>query len=97
MENKYKLSNWERETIISFNDDEKTAEVYTCNYAWMRKMDKLCEEFPETFVLKRQDAHSKTYDIPKKFVAIRKPRILTDEQKQKQAERMRIMHAKNQI
>lgn len=50
--NKLRLTGFERETIILYNDADKTGTVYTCNTAMIRKMDKLTEQFPDTFRLK---------------------------------------------
>ena len=47
-----KLSRYEQEVVINFNADEGEATVYTVNPVWMRKMDKLCKEFPEVIRLK---------------------------------------------
>ena len=57
-----KLSRYEQEVVINFNADESEATVYTANPAWMRKMDKLCKEFPEVIPAKimdgsKQDIH----------------------------------------
>ena len=38
-ETEMKLTNYERETIIVFNDAEDAAEVYTANAAWIRRLD----------------------------------------------------------
>ncbi len=51
-------------------------------------MDKLVQEFPEVFILKRQTKISKTYELPKKLVRIGKPRELSSAQK-KNLEKMR--------
>ena len=55
-----KLTNYEKETIINFNDDEDTASIYTCNSAWIRQMDKLAKN-DSRIVLSETDEHSKTY------------------------------------
>lgn len=73
--NKIRLSNYERETIFIFNEEEKTASIYTCSQSCMKKMNRLCAEFPELYRLKRQDEYSKTYEFPKKYIKIEKPRL----------------------
>lgn len=70
--NKIRLSNYERETIINFNEEEPTASVYTCSKALIKKMDTLCAKIPDLYRLKRQDGFSKTYEFPKKYLTIRK-------------------------
>ena len=66
--------------VINFNADESEATVYTANPAWMRKMDKLCGEFPEVIRLKSWTEVSKTYVLPKKLVRIGKPRAMSEAQ-----------------
>ena len=68
----YNLTKQERETVIVFNEAEKTAEVYTCSQSMIRKMDALVAEYDE-FSVAKQDDISKTYILPKKYVKIRKP------------------------
>ena len=41
----YNLTKQERETVIVFNEAEKTAEVYTCSQSMIRKMDALVAEY----------------------------------------------------
>ena len=60
-----KLTNYEKETIINFNDDEDTASIYTCNSACIRQMDKLAKN-DSRIVLSETDEHSKTYIISPK-------------------------------
>lgn len=83
------MINYEKETIINFNDEEKDAIVYTCNRAMMVKMDRLCKKHPDIFRLDRQDEFSKTYSFPKKYASIRNPRIMSEEQKAKVRERFK--------
>lgn len=58
--------------MINLNADEEMATVYSANPAWIRKMDAL--EFPDVFRIKRWTGISKTYEIPKKYVGIGRPR-----------------------
>ena len=75
-----KLSRYEQEVVINLNADEDEATVYTANPTWMRKMDKLCKEFPEVICLKSWTEVSKTYVLPKNLVKIGKPRVLSEAQ-----------------
>ena len=63
------LSNIEKETIIIFNDSEKTASVYTCNKSLKNKLDRFCSEEKE-FTIIREDEYSKTYLIPKNAILV---------------------------
>lgn len=85
------LSNEEKETIIIFNDSEKTASVYTCNKSLKNKLDRFCSEEQE-FTIIREDKYSKTYMIPKKCVKIFKPRKFSEEERQKMSLRGKEMY-----
>ena len=87
------LTRYEQEVVINLNADEDTATLYSANPAWIRKMDKLVQEYPDVFILKRQTEISKTYELPKKLVRIGKPRTLSSEQKYN-LEKMRDMKQK---
>ena len=47
------LSLYEQETIVNFNEEEATANVYTQNRALRRKLDKLAQERPQECVVAR--------------------------------------------
>lgn len=76
------LTRYEQEVVINLNADEDMATVYSANPAWIRKMDKLVQEFPDVFILKRQTEISKTYELPKKLVRIGKPREISQAQRE---------------
>jgi len=79
----YKLTNYERETIINFNEAEKMASIYTCNKVLIRKLNGFCKKRPDLFKLDEVDLPSKTYIFPKSLVSIRCPKILTEAQKER--------------
>ncbi len=85
-----KLSRYEQETIINFNADEKMATLYTRDPAVMRKVDALVIEYPDTFKCIGETDIDKTYEMPKSAVSYRKPRRLSE--KQREAARKRIKH-----
>ena len=87
----YKISNYERETTITYNDAEKVSVVYTLNTALIRKMDKLISEHPDEIILDKEDDISKTYIVPKKWIKISPPKILnlTDEQRKACGDRLK--------
>ena len=43
---KYHKSKYEQEVTIGFNAAEGTAEIYTADPVWIRKMDKLVQQKP---------------------------------------------------
>lgn len=97
------LANIERETIINFNAAEDTAEIYTADPVYIRKLDKLCEQFPDTYkfmaeLSAKRCKESKTYSMSKRLVKFRPPvtREISEEQREALAERLRkAREAKN--
>ena len=87
----------ERETTIIFNEEEPTASIWTCSPVMMRKLDKLCEDAPETYkcVLFNDKTPAKRYEMPKRYISFRKPveRVMSDEQRAASSERMKAMMA----
>ena len=78
------LSNLEKETGINFNEAESFAIIYTAKDSLKKKLDMLCKLYPDDF----QEQHStrdnngiKSYHIPKKYISIRTPRVLSEKQK----------------
>ena len=84
------LSRQEQETIINYNAGEQTASVYTRDKTVMRRLDALVIDFPDYYRLIGETDIDKTYEMPKSFVSYRKPRRLSD--KQREAARKRIIH-----
>ena len=87
------FSRLEQETIINFNAGEETATLYTRDKAIMRKIDALVIEFPEVYRCIKATEYDKTYEMPKSFVSYRKPRKLTDEQREQAKARMNKLNA----
>ena len=83
-----KMTRYEQETIINFNAAEKIATLYTRDPAVIRKMDSLVTEYPNTFKQVGETSIDKTYEMPKSAVTYRKPRSLSEEQRE--AAKMRI-------
>jgi hypothetical protein len=82
------LTKYEQETIINFNAGEQTATVYTRDKAVMRKLDTLVTEFPEVYKLTNETEYDRTYEMPKSHINYRKPRQMTDEQRERARERI---------
>ena len=73
-----KLSAYERETIILFNETSEPAEVFTYNKKMIRKLDKLAQKFPDEFKLKADNgAGGMTYIVPKNRILISTPKRKT--------------------
>ena len=82
------LTNYERETIIRYNQDEAEANIYTLDPALIRKLDVLCASDPRAHVL-REDEDSRTYILPKKWVRVYAPAVLTDAERERRADKAR--------
>lgn len=87
-----KLSRYEQETIINCNVAENEASVYTADPAMIRRMDKLVAEFPKMFRTKQVTEVSKTYLVPKNYIKIRKPRIISEVHKEQARENMKLIN-----
>ena len=85
----YQLTKYEQETIINFNAGESDATVYTRDKAIMRKLDTLVTEFPEVYRCIGETDIDKTYSMPKSAVTYRKPRRLSDDQREAARKRAR--------
>ena len=82
------FSRYEQETIISFNAGEQIATVYTRDKAVMRKLDGLVKAFPAVYKLTGQTEYDKTYSMPKSHISYRKPRNISEEQREQAREKM---------
>ena len=69
----YKPLKSEQETIITYDESTKTAEVYTHNKPLIRKLDALCLELPDQYQIYHVDEYSKTYRVPKKYIRVGRP------------------------
>lgn len=92
-------SRLEQETIINFNEEEKTASVYTFNKRLQRKLARLAEEYPDECRKAKtwQPGESVEYIVPKKWIKVNAPRVLTEEQKQAASERAKAMADKRML
>lgn len=88
-----KLTKYERETIINFNEGEDTMSVYTHNKALRRRLDLLVREYPEECALYKVTHWGEAAEcyLPKSWLRLHPPRKaapLTEEQKQKRREHL---------
>lgn len=77
------LTKYEQETIINFNEKEGTASVYTYNPTLQQKLERLAQERPQECVLDEARDYSGALvcAIPKRWIKITPPRILSEAQK----------------
>lgn len=82
------LTRYEQETVYRYNQEERFAYCFTYDNALIRKLDKFIENGEEIIVSREGDGW-KEYKFPKKCIKVRFPRQLSDEQRQKMAERFK--------
>ena len=90
------LSNYEKETVINYNNEESTAQVFTYHRALQNKLNKLVGVNPDILVLRRGDEWTE-YIVPKTWIKVSLPRQVnyTDEQRAAMAERLAAARSKN--
>ena len=74
------LARWEMETIINWNKADGMANVYTHEGRIIKQLEKLGFKANKT-----NDHGGKDYDIPKRWIKIRPPMILSPEEKARRA------------
>ena len=86
----YKRTAIERETIINYNNEKSTANVYTWNKALINKLSAILKE-RQDIQCKHSDDECATFVVPKNWIKVSPPRTrnLSEEQKAEAAERMR--------
>lgn len=86
---KYKLTAYERETNILFNESDSTATVFTYNRKLQNDLNELVGKNPDIIVASSDEEYIK-YIIPKSWVRIKPPRKrdMTEEQRAAAAERL---------
>lgn len=81
-----KLKRIERETVITFNENEDLAVVTTADRTVIRKIKKLMEE-NDSISASQVSKEVWQFGMPKKFLKFRLPRKMTDEQRKAASER----------
>ena len=84
-----RITKEEQETIINFNAKEKIATVYTRDPTFMKQMDKFVSEYPDTFRCKFVSDVDRVYEVPATSITFRKPRKLSEEQREVARERLK--------
>ena len=69
-----KLSKYEEETVVLYNEAEPTASVYTHDPKLIDKLKRLSEKYPDKVIFeKASSSGGVTYTVPKKCVLIKEP------------------------
>ena len=77
------MARYEQETIINFNEEEKTAGIYTHNKILRQKLAALARDRPEDCRLVKASRSGRVvdYTIPKSWIKIVPNRVLSDAEK----------------
>lgn len=78
----YTYSKDEQETIISFNELEAEASIYTFNRRLINLLARLAGERPEECRLYRKLDSSCEYMVPKSWIRVKPPREASEAQKE---------------
>lgn len=85
----YRLTRYEQETIINWNNASQTAEIYTHDRRWINKLRRLARKYPDDYRLKKKDdQNGVTYEVSKRMINIRPP--YNEEHRQQQIEEAKI-------
>lgn len=87
------LTKYEQETIINYNNEEKTASIFTYDKSLIRKLDKRLAEMSGMKLIRRGEDFAE-YSLPKKWIKVAFPRQYSDEQRAEMAERMKAAREK---
>lgn len=79
--NEPKYSRYEQETIINYNQAERTASVYTHDPVLIRKLDLILAKSQEITCEKRGQVWAE-YIIPKRWIKVRSPRNISEEKRE---------------
>lgn len=84
-----KLTAEEKETIISFNEADGTADIEVFSARILREIRKAAEMYPDEVTIKESSEGAYLVTLPKKWIKVRAPRVLTDEQRAEIAQRFK--------
>ena len=77
-----KLTSLERETIAVFNQAERMASIFTYNPTLQKQLADLCAAYPDRGrQTAANDSGGLTFELPKKWLRVVPPRVLTPAQR----------------
>lgn len=78
------LSRYEQETIINYNEAEKTATVYTHNKSLRHKLERLQQDRPDECRLEKESRGGAAveYIIPRAWVRVNPSRVVSEAQRE---------------
>jgi hypothetical protein len=82
------ITKYEMETIINYNREEPTANIYTHDAKMIKKITMLCEKHPDDFKFIKSDGDASFFEINKKYICINAPKKFSAEVRQQYADRI---------
>jgi hypothetical protein len=70
----------ECETVIQYDMEERTATMFTRVPKDIKRLDNLCKEYPNVYECTKRSEFGNTYKFDRRYVTIRAPRKLSEEQ-----------------
>lgn len=84
----------ELETIINFNETPELADIETPNQTLKRKLAEYAKEYPDQVKFLGSVDEFDRYLVPKKWIKVKPPRKMTEEQRAAAIERAKINFGK---
>lgn len=80
----------EQETIINISPNQVsvTASVYSSLQSHINKLWKLHEQYPDDVKIIRDDKYGTEFEVPRKWIKVKPPRKVSEEQRLAAAERL---------
>jgi hypothetical protein len=78
---KHKLTAYEQETIVTFNNSEREMNIYSCSPREISELKELCKKYPDHYKIVSQDKYSIDVVTDKDNIRFKKPRTLSQEHK----------------
>jgi uncharacterized protein YsxB (DUF464 family) len=86
-----KISLYEQETIINYNQEEQDADVYTYDEKLIKKLKECCKNYPEKFKFCKSEGEAHYFKVHKKYISIKSPKNISEKQKANLKERAETM------
>lgn len=87
----------EQETNINFNAESDQCVIYTAYHPMIRKLEKLMEQYPDEVKLVCKTDDDIQVELPKKWVKIKPPREMSEEQKERLRELAKTVGFKKKV
>jgi hypothetical protein len=87
-----KLTRYEKEPIINYNEEEEPASVYTHNNKLREKLLRLAVKYPDKIMVENKGRGVASFIVPKRCISVREP--YSDARRQADSERAKSAQIK---